>query len=142
MLDLPGKKDKKSPGAGSKILKTPNRETFSKKFSHTGLSIKLTNNKRQKLFRICFFVENNFFGMGENFPKPTEWFIAFEDNLNVIRISKEDLQSIHRHSCFLMSQLNENYKLAIPSSVQCSEMLKEKMRTEFQAKKYIKQNYL
>ena len=142
MLDLPRIIDKKPSGAESKMLETPNRETNSKKFAHTGLSTKLANNKKQKLFRICFFVENNFFGMGENFPKPTEWFIAFEDDLNVIRISKENLQSIHRHSCFLMSQLNENYKLAIPSSVQCSEILREKIRTEFQAKKYIKQNYL
>lgn len=142
MLDLPRIIDKKLSGAESKMLETPNRQTNSKKFAHTGLSTKLANNKKQKLFRICFFVENNFFGMGENFPKPTEWFIAFEDDLNVIRISKENLQSIHRHSCFLMSQLNENYKLAIPSSVQCSEILREKIRTEFQAKKYIKQNYL
>ncbi len=142
MLDLPRIKDKKAFGPRSENLVTPNRETLSKKFAHTGFSTKLTNNKRQKLFRICFFEKDNFFGMGENFAKPTEWFISFEDNLNLIRISKEDLQSIHRHSCFLISQLNENYKLAIPSSVLCSEILKEKMINEFQAKKYIKLNYL
>ena len=93
---------------------------------------------QNKFISICFFENNNFFGMGRNLPKPSEWFVANGDEINVIRISKDSFLSIHRHSCFLLSQLNENYNLALPTSIQCSLMWEKKIKRDFYARKYIK----
>ena len=124
----------------NEIPKNSNSEC--KRISKTSSSAILSAHNRKKLFSICFFESNNFFGFGEIFSKPSEWFVAFDDNVNVIRISKENLLSIHRHSCFLISQLRENYKLAIPSSSQCTKMSKEKIKTKLQATKNLKRYYL
>jgi hypothetical protein len=102
-------------------------------------SVNIPNRKR--FYSVCFLEKNNFFGISETSPKPTEWFIACGDNVNVIRINMETLMDIHQHSCFLISQLNEHYKLAVPSTRQCTEMLKEKKRAEFYAQKYYLPKY-
>ena len=95
----------------------------------------------KKFVRICVFDKHNFFDMGNKSSScATSWFIACDDDVNVIRISRESFLGIHKHSRFLLSQLMENYKLAVPDLEQCSILYREKLISDYYENKHTRKS--
>ncbi|CAF1031874.1 unnamed protein product [Brachionus calyciflorus] len=84
---------------------------------------------KKKFLRVCFLEKYNYFGF-ETSQSVNTWFRAHDDEVCVIRITKESFLSIHKHSSFFLSQLMQDYKLALPSQDQVINLFKQNLKTE------------
>ncbi len=69
--------------------------------------------QEKKLIRVCLFEKDNYFGLADQ-SSTSSWYLAMGDT-DLIAIDKQKFLSIHKHAYFLFSQLQEDFKLAVPS---------------------------
>lgn len=83
----------------------------------------------KKFVRVCLMKKYNYFGF-ESSQNVNMWFRALEDDVSVIQITKDKFLSIHKHSNFFLSQLIQDYKLAMPLHDQVFSLYKQKLKNE------------
>lgn len=83
----------------------------------------------RKFVRVCLLKKYNYFGF-ESSQNVNMWFRAYEDDVSVIQISKDKFLSIHKHSSFFLSQLIQDYRLALPLQDQVFHLYKQKLKNE------------
>ena len=71
--------------------------------------------QEKKLIRVCMFEKDNYFGLAQAQSNTSSWYLAMGDT-DLIAIDKQKFLSIHKHAYFLFSQLQEDFKLAVPSA--------------------------
>jgi CRP-like cAMP-binding protein len=85
-------------------------------------------NRKKIIFKLCQLEKYNFFGFKLFDQNTISWFIAsnISDNqVDVIRISKNDFLSIKNNSNFFYSQLIEDYKESMPNQQEEINLYKE-----------------
>ena len=79
----------------------------------------------EKLVRICIFEKYNYFGLSAS--QSNTWYFSVNDT-QIVSITQENFLSIHKHSKFLLSQLVEDYRMAVPDVKQEFSYFFEKIR--------------
>ncbi|RNA22960.1 cyclic nucleotide-binding domain-containing 2-like [Brachionus plicatilis] len=90
---------------------------------------KATRKIGKKFVRVCFLKKYNYFGF-ESSQNVNMWFRAYEDDVSVIQITKDKFLSIHKHSSFFLSQLIQDYRLALPLQDQVFHLYEQKLKNE------------
>jgi CRP-like cAMP-binding protein len=76
--------------------------------------------------RVCYFEKNDYFGYFEK-----DLLIrAFEDDCEVIKISKQNFLSISGNSSFILSKLIEDYRINIPDGQRVIEFYRQRQKIQ------------